>query len=545
MKKVAIVGVEGSGKTVMLAGLGELYTYPDEDGYFLVPKNFGTAAYVAEKMQRMRKGEWPSATAGDEMQGLDWTLKRRESGAKRPPDTLCEVSFLDFAGEVYRAAFGIGGGDAAVELQAEAEKLKAYVREADDLIVLINLRDVITNGLEDRRVQEAMWITNSILEAAFAEAGGRPAPRAAIVLSQADSYAETIKSCGGPKGVLEKHLPYVANNYGWLDVFAANAVDKTELDGDGNVVPASDFTTKGLLPILQWICRVAVSGGGRGEAARTGSGFTGGARVARPSGNSGALKAGDVKTITLPGGAEMRMRWCPAGTFMMGSPMSEAGRYANERQHRVTLTRGFWLGETPVTQDQWQGVTGGNPSTFNGVGTREEGILFWKRSLKMNYDSRAHPVENVSWEDCQEFIQKVNAQLGGAARLPTEAEWEYACRAGGTGAIGGNGNLNSMGWYKENSGSRTHAVGQMQPNAWGLLDMHGNVYEWCADWYGDYAGDATDPTGPTSGLNRVLRGGSWGSYAWDCRTARRHSYNPSTRFYYYGFRLCCSAEPGE
>ena len=249
MKKVAIVGVEGSGKTVMLAGLGDLYTYPDEDGYFLAPKNFGTAAYVAEKIERMRKGEWPSATAGDEMQGLDWTLKRREPRARKPAEKVCEVSFLDFAGEVYRAAYGIsGGGDAS--LKEQAEELKQYVCGADELIVLINLRDVITNGLRDKRVQEAMWITKSILDTALGDDAGEKAPRAAIVLSQADSYADTIKSCGGALGVLEKYLPHVAAEYGWLDVFAANAVDKTALDDDGNVVPAADFTTKGLLPIL-------------------------------------------------------------------------------------------------------------------------------------------------------------------------------------------------------------------------------------------------------------------------------------------------------
>ena len=257
MKKVAIVGVEGSGKTVMLAGLGDLYTYPDEDGYFLAPKNFGTAAYVAEKIESMRKGEWPSATAGDEMQGLDWTLKRREPGVRKPAETVCEVSFLDFAGEVYRAAYGIAGGDDAQKEQAEA--LKQYVRGADELIVLINLRDVITNGLGDKRVQEAMWITKSILDTALG-GGADAVPRAAIVLSQADSYAETIRACGGARGVLERYLPHVANEYGWLDVFAANAVDKTALDADGNEVPAPDFTTQGLLPIMRWICGEEVGG---------------------------------------------------------------------------------------------------------------------------------------------------------------------------------------------------------------------------------------------------------------------------------------------
>ena len=159
MKKVAIVGVEGSGKTVMLDGLGDLYTYPDEEGYMLVPKNFSTAAYVAEKIERMRKGEWPSATAGDEMEGLDWTLKRCVPGTRSRPETVCEVSFLDFAGEVYRTAFGIGEGDAS--LAGQAEELKRYVREADDLLVLINLHDVIVHGIRDRRVQEAMILLHS------------------------------------------------------------------------------------------------------------------------------------------------------------------------------------------------------------------------------------------------------------------------------------------------------------------------------------------------------------------------------------------------
>ena len=270
MRKVAIVGVEGSGKTVMLAGLGDLYMYPDEDGYFLAPKNFGTAAYVAEKIARMRKGEWPTATADDEMQGLDWTLKRQKPGENGRPDVVCEVSFLDFAGEVYRAAYGISsGGDAS--LKEQVEELKRYVRGADDLIVLINLRDVITNGLRDKRVQEAMWITKSILDGALDEKGGTYVSRAAIALSQADSYAETIKACGGAVGVLRKYLPHVANDYSWLDVFAVSAVDKTVLDDDGNVVPAADFTTQGLLPILKWIRGGHVTIGGPSGSCNVGN----------------------------------------------------------------------------------------------------------------------------------------------------------------------------------------------------------------------------------------------------------------------------------
>ena len=297
MKKVAIVGVEGSGKTVMLAGLGDLYMYPDEEGYFLSPKNFSTAAYVAEKIERMRKGEWPAATAGDEMQGLDWTLERKKPGMRSSPEKICEVSFLDFAGEVYRTAFGIGSGDQSLEEQAEA--LKRYVSEADDLIVLINLRDVIVHGVRDLRVQEAMWITKAILDTALGDKADKDAPRAAIVLSQSDSYAATIKACDGALGVLCKYLPYVANSYGWLDVFSASAVDKTVLDENGNAVPAADFTTQGLLPIMKWICGGEVANGGRRGA--TAMPDDGRARIpAAPQRDNGALGV-----CALPGGPRL------------------------------------------------------------------------------------------------------------------------------------------------------------------------------------------------------------------------------------------------
>lgn len=251
MKIVAIVGVEGSGKTVMLAGLGELYSHPDERGYFLCPKNFATASYVSDKIQRMRNGEWPTATAGDVMQGLDWVLRKKVPG-QRPSD-ICEVSFLDFAGEVYRTAFGIQKDDGNDELVQEAASLKKYIRETDELIVLINLRDVISKGLSDSRVQESMWITNEILSFALDDSKGRNPPRAAIVISQADSYKDTIESCGGPAGILKKYLPHVWNNYDWLDIFDASAVDKSVLDDNGNIIPAPDFRLVGLRPIMSWI----------------------------------------------------------------------------------------------------------------------------------------------------------------------------------------------------------------------------------------------------------------------------------------------------
>ena len=240
------------------------------------------------------------------------------------------------------------------------------------------------------------------------------------------------------------------------------------------------------------------------------------------------------RTITLYGNTKMELVWCPPGEFMMGSPESEEGRYDGETQHRVRLTKGFWLGKYPVTQRQWQSVMGSTPSEFKGDDL---------------------PVETVSWDDCQAFIKKVNAALECGARLPTEAEWEYACRAGTTTAYSWGNALNGdrancdgnypcgtakKGPYLE----KTTPVGKYGANPWGLCDMHGNVWEWCADWRGDYpSGSVVDPTGPASGGNRVLRGGDWSSCARDCRSAIRNCNLPDSRDRGYGFRLCCSAGP--
>ena len=233
-------------------------------------------------------------------------------------------------------------------------------------------------------------------------------------------------------------------------------------------------------------------------------------------------KTGDVKVVVLPGGAKMEMIYVAPGSFMMGS------RLYGETQHRVTLTKGYWLGKYEVTQRQWESVMGVNPSRFKGPD---------------------RPVESVSWEDCQRFIAKVDAearkQFGGWARLPTEAEWEYACRAGTTGAYGGNGQLPDMGWYLANSRGETHPVGQKLANAWGFHDMHGNVWEWSQDWYGAYKENVNDPQGPASGDGRVLRGGSWFHDMTDCRSANRYWFNPGFRDDFFGFRLCCSAGPRE
>ncbi len=191
-------------------------------------------------------------------------------------------------------------------------------------------------------------------------------------------------------------------------------------------------------------------------------------------------------------------------------------RIRDATPHRVSITRGFEMGKYEVTQAQWEKVMGDNPSRFKGANL---------------------PVENVSWDDVQKFIHALNARNDGYVyRLPTEAEWEYACRAGTAGDFAGS--LDEMGWYMSNSGSQTHPVGTKKPNAWGLYDMHGNVLQWCQDWYGDYpGGKVVDPQGPGSGSNRVIRGGSWGSDATNCRSAARHRYSPDNRAAGLGFRL--------
>lgn len=251
-RKVAIVGVEGSGKTVMLSGLGALYSQPDECGYFLSPKNFETVSYVNRQMSALMSGKWPAATTDDTMRGLNWDLRQRVGSGR--PRRVGELSFLDFAGEVYRAAF-VRNTMPDDALANEVGQLKEYLSEADRVLVLVNLSDIIKHGPYNQRVEEAIWVTNAILDSIFPEDGAAnvKTPVAAIVLSQSDNYKSTIEECGGPTGTLQKYLPHVANNYGWLDTFAVCTVDKTVLDKDGNHVPAPDFTTKGLMPIMDWI----------------------------------------------------------------------------------------------------------------------------------------------------------------------------------------------------------------------------------------------------------------------------------------------------
>lgn len=231
--------------------------------------------------------------------------------------------------------------------------------------------------------------------------------------------------------------------------------------------------------------------------------------------------AGD-KTFKV-GNVSFTMKPVTGGTFTMGAT-SELGSdaYFDEKPtHLVTLSD-YHIGETEVTQELWQAVMGKNPSFFK-VGVSDL------------------PVENVSWDDCQEFITKLNAMTGQKFRLPTEAEWEYAARGGNKSKgykYSGSNNIDDVAWYTDNSSNNTHAVKTKQPNELGIYDMSGNVWEWCNDWYGSYNSNAqVNPAGPTSGSFRVIRGGSWLSNARICRVSNRDSDTPDDRIIYLGLRL--------
>ena len=223
---------------------------------------------------------------------------------------------------------------------------------------------------------------------------------------------------------------------------------------------------------------------------------------------------------------DTEMVFVKGGTFTMGAT-SEQGSDVDDNEkptHSVTLSD-YYIGKYEVTQAQWRAVMGNNPSNFKGDNL---------------------PVENVSWDDIQVFIQKLNERTGKNFRLPTEAEWEYAARGGSQSKgykYSGSNTLDDVAWYYDNTCVKTYPVGQKQPNELGIYDMSGNVLEWCQDWYDSYSSSSqTNPTGPSSGSRHVLRGGSWNYDAGDCRVSTRGSRNPSNCSYNYGFRLVCSPE---
>ena len=273
-----------------------------------------------------------------------------------------------------------------------------------------------------------------------------------------------------------------------------------------------------------------------------------------PAANPAALFAPGARWVLYVRGVEFAVRRCPAGTFAMGSPDDEAGRGADETRRLVTITDDFWTLETPVTQQMWTTVMGSNPSALKPRLPLPSKLENSPALAFSNLRRVARlPVESVSWNDCQRFLDKLAdngcAPKGWRFRLPTEAEWEYACRAGSTTPFFWGANLNGdaancngreaygVGGECVSVGKTTNA-GRYPANAWGLSDMHGNVWEWCADWQDDYSSaPATDPTGPSEGELRAARGGCYSSPAKDCRSAKRNFFAPTTAVAEIGFRI--------
>jgi formylglycine-generating enzyme required for sulfatase activity len=247
--------------------------------------------------------------------------------------------------------------------------------------------------------------------------------------------------------------------------------------------------------------------------------------------------------------APTNLVFIPPGTFRMGSPTNEVDRWYSEGpQTAVTISRGFWMGKYEVTQGEYLAVMGTNPSWFNGDRTAEGGT---------NYGTNLNrPVEQVSWNDATAYCgalterERLAGRIGtnSVYRLPTEAEWEYGCRGWTStrfsyGDDPGYTNLTNYAWYGDNSVT-THPVGQKLSNPWGLYDMHGNVWEWCQDWYAGYPGGiALDPQGPATGSGRVVCGGGWDDFAKNCRSAYRDSIGPSYWYDFIGFRVVLA--PGQ
>jgi formylglycine-generating enzyme len=281
---------------------------------------------------------------------------------------------------------------------------------------------------------------------------------------------------------------------------------------------------KTLLLVLMCLC---LFGCGKSEAPTTGE---------QKAPAKELVKVPATKPATEPPNGEsfsvselnLDMLWCKPGTFMMGSPEDEKGRGKDETQHEVTLTKGFYLGKYEVTQKQWEKVMG--------------------REHQSKFKGATLPVETVSWNDTMNFCQKLTQmeKAGGRLpegwtyRLPTEAQWEYACRAGTTTAYSFGDTITPK---QANTGIRTKAVGTYPANAWGFHDMQGNVWEWCHDWYGDYPdGQVSNPIGRSDGTYRVTRGGGWINYGRDMRSANRDRFTPGSRITTLGFRLSLQTE---
>lgn len=235
------------------------------------------------------------------------------------------------------------------------------------------------------------------------------------------------------------------------------------------------------------------------------------------------VRAPQDSVATSTNSVGMRLAQIPAGEFVMGSPAGEAGRENDETQHAVRISKPFQMSVTEITQAQWTAVMGKRQGAFEGTD---------------------RPVESVSWKDAVLFCERLSKLENRTYRLPTEAEWEYACRGGTSARAASGGELADLAWHDDNADDATHAVGGRKPNAWGLHDMRGNVAEWCADFYAATVPTEarSDPTGPKDGNARIIRGGSFASFARGCRCAARSSMPESYALKFVGFRVVAEGE---
>jgi formylglycine-generating enzyme required for sulfatase activity len=296
-------------------------------------------------------------------------------------------------------------------------------------------------------------------------------------------------------------------------------------------------------------------------SAKVASAVAGSAPTPTPTGTGPPSPTSAVPQPIVIADLDLKMMGIPAGSFTMGSPDGEEGRESNEGpQVRVTLSKSFWMGRTEMTQAQWEAIMGTDVLQQRDLYKKADMERRMKEEddgLDPNYamagEGPKYPMYYVSWDDAMEYCRRLTERERAAGRLPegyqytlpTEAQWEYACRAGTDGPDAGDLNaLNAMAWYDDNSGKQTHEVATKAENNWGLCDMHGNVSEWCLDYYDDkyysgYSGvtQVTNPVGPTSGSSRVVRGGSWAIDWDDCRSAFRYASDPGDCENYLGFRI--------
>jgi formylglycine-generating enzyme required for sulfatase activity len=488
MGKIAIVGVEGSGKTVLMAALCECYRAISETEPYLMPENQSAFVFMQQVPHKLRVDrEWPGATGIDALRTMKWTLRRGKEIVK-------EIEMLDYPGELYRLAFGERKPAEVAAHRAELDEFLGHLTDAEILVVLFNLSDLESLGSNAQNA-EAVWITRGILD--FAQKLPN-LKRRMQVFTQADRYASALQAAGGPQGLFEKDLPMLKVLHPDLTVTAIAAVDGTDSDGR----PKEGYSSAGCQELLQFILRTA-----------------------------GTYRLGETESFDLGHGVTLEMVWCPPECITVLDCDQTA------QQKPIQISNGFFIGKYPVTQRQWEVIMGQNPSHF------KKGKTLGMFGGQTQPD---HPVENVSWHDCQTFLQTLNKRLqravpaNGCFRLPYEKEREYAAKGGpvsrGYTYSGGN-DLKAVGWFFANSANSTHPVGLKAPNELGLYDMSGNVFEWCQDCYGDYVRESVSaPEGAVSGSARVIRGGSWSYDEGACRPATFYSRWPGDRESGIGFR---------